>query len=109
MPEAKQMQFATREEFRAWLNEHCLDVQAIWMVFGKKDGPATLSPDEALEEALCFGWIDGLIKRLDDKTYLKYFAQRRKESVWSEKNKVLIASLEQQESSQHVLLISLLR
>jgi len=90
------MQFATREEFRAWLCEYGRTVQSLWLVFGKKGGPKTLSPQEALEEALCFGWIDGLIKRLDDTSYLKYFAQRRKESVWSAKNRELVAALEQQ-------------
>lgn len=93
---AEQMQFASREEFRAWLHAHGQSVQGIWLVFGKKGGPKTLTPHDALEEALCFGWIDGLMQRVDEQVYRKYFAQRRPGSVWSEKNKSLIETLEQQ-------------
>lgn len=92
----EQFQFASREEFRVWLSKCCLSVQGIWLVFGKKGGPKTLSASEALEEALCFGWIDGQMKSIDETVYIKYFAQRRKGSNWSEKNKGLIESLEKQ-------------
>lgn len=92
----EQIQFASREEFRAWLEEHCLSIQGIWLIFGKKGGPKTISPNEALEEALCFGWIDGQMKSIDERVYIKYFAQRRKGSNWSEKNKGLTDSLERQ-------------
>ncbi len=47
----------------------------------------SLKAGEALEEALCFGWIDGVMKKVDEHSYLKYFATRRKNSKWSEKNK----------------------
>ena len=96
MEAREQFQFTSREEFREWLKENCLSVQGIWLVFGKKGGPKTLSANEALEEALCFGWIDGLMKSIDEKVYIKYFAQRRNGSNWSEKNKGLIESLEKQ-------------
>lgn len=49
-----------------------------------------------MEEALCFGWIDGQIEKIDDKTYKKYFSPRRKNSKWSEKNKALVKKLEEQ-------------
>jgi uncharacterized protein YdeI (YjbR/CyaY-like superfamily) len=88
------IQFASREEFREWLDEHCLSVQGIWLVFGKKGGPKTISASEALEEALCFGWIDGQMKSIDETVYIKYFAQRRKGSNWSEKNKATVELLE---------------
>ena len=61
----------------------------MWLLFGKKGGPVTLTAHEALEEALCFGWIDGQIQSLDDTKYKKYFARRRAKSKWSEKNKKL--------------------
>jgi uncharacterized protein YdeI (YjbR/CyaY-like superfamily) len=51
---------------------------------------------EALEEALCFGWIDGQMQSIDDKCYIKYFAQRGENSKWSEKNKSLANMLENQ-------------
>ena len=88
--------FPARADFRAWLTEHCLSSEGVWLLFGKAGGPETLSANEALEEALCFGWIDGQMQSLDDKTYQKYFAQRRENSKWSEKNKALTKALEQQ-------------
>ena len=87
--------FANREEFRRWLNDHCLSDAGVWLLFGKNGGPKTLKAEEALEEALCFGWIDGQMQSLDDKTYKKYFAMRRAKSKWSDKNKALVKSLEE--------------
>lgn len=89
------MQFEGREEFRKWLYEHCLSSTGIWLLFGKAGGPKTIKAGEALEEALCFGWIDGQMQRIDDKTYKKYFSMRREKSKWSEKNKKLVQSLEE--------------
>lgn len=78
------MEFANREDFREWLREHCLSNAGIWLLFGKAGGPKTIKAGEALEEALCFGWIDGRMEKIDDKTYKKYFSLRRKNSKWSE-------------------------
>ncbi|MDO5601179.1 MAG: YdeI/OmpD-associated family protein [Oscillospiraceae bacterium] len=89
------MEFGTREDFRRWLTENCLSEAGVWLRFGKEGGPKTLRADEALEEALCFGWIDGQMKRIDDNTYQKYFSIRRKNSKWSEKNKALAQKLEE--------------
>ncbi len=88
------LQFADRDEFRKWLSEHCLSKDGVWLLFGKAGGPKTLKAKEALEEALCFGWIDGQMQSIDDKTYKKYFSMRREKSKWSEKNKTLTESLE---------------
>ena len=90
------IKFANREEFHRWLHEHCLSNDGIWLLFGKAGGPKTIKAGEALEEALCFGWIDGQMEKIDDKTYKKYFSQRRKNSKWSEKNKALVKKLEEQ-------------
>ena len=89
------LQFAGREEFRAWLAEHCLSSEGVWLLFGKAGGPKTIKAGEALEEALCFGWIDGQMQSIDEKAYRKYFALRRGKSKWSEKNKALAESLEE--------------
>ena len=91
------MKFTNREEFREWLREHCLSNDGIWLLFGKAGGPKTIKAEEALEEALCFGWIDGKMEKIDDKTYKKYFSLRRKNSKWSEKNKALVKKLEERE------------
>ncbi len=79
------LEFSGREEFRKWLSEHCLSTDGVWLLFGKAGGPKTIKAPEALEEALCFGWIDGQMKSIDDKTYIKYFSMRREKSKWSEK------------------------
>ena len=90
------MQFAARGEFRQWLYTHCRSNDGIWILFGKAGGPKTLTAGEALEEALCFGWIDGQMEKIDDKSYRKYFSPRRKNSKWSQRNKALAESLEKQ-------------
>ncbi len=89
------LEFAGREEFRKWLQEHCLSEEGVWLLFGKTGGPKTIKAGEALEEALCFGWIDGQMQSIDEKTYKKYFSMRREKSKWSEKNKKLTQSLEE--------------
>ena len=60
------LQFAGREEFRAWLAEHCLSSEGVWLLFGKAGGPKTIKAGEALEEALCFGWIDGQMQSIEE-------------------------------------------
>lgn len=88
--------FSNREAFREWLHEHCQSEEGVWLLFGKAGGPETIKAGEALEEALCFGWIDGQMQSIDDKTYKKYFSMRREKSKWSEKNKALVKKLEEQ-------------
>lgn len=62
------LQFADREEFREWLSGHCLSKDGVWLLFGKAGGPRTIKAGEALEEALCFGWIDGHISMRRQRT-----------------------------------------
>ncbi len=88
--------FKNRSDFRDWLTQNALSDEGVWLVFGKKNGPETLKASEALEEALCFGWIDGLMQSVDAKTYIKYFKQRSPTSNWSETNKKLVEQLESQ-------------
>lgn len=88
------LQFSSREEFRNWLKGNCRSGEGVWLLFGKAGGPKTIKANEALEEALCFGWIDGQMKSLDEKTYVKYFSERRTNSKWSEKNKKIVPELE---------------
>ena len=79
--------FPTRADFRAWLQENAATSEGVWLVFGKTKTVVTLSANDALEEALCFGWIDGQMQSIDETKYHKYFARRRAKSVWFEKNK----------------------
>jgi uncharacterized protein YdeI (YjbR/CyaY-like superfamily) len=83
----EQLLFSDREEFRQWLSTNHDTSPGIWLMLGKSGKLKTVKADEALEEALCFGWIDGLIKRIDDTRYLKKFSKRRKGSKWSVKNR----------------------
>ena len=83
----EQLLFSDREEFRRWLSKNYDTSRGIWLMLGKSGKLKTVKADEALEEALCFGWIDGLIKSVDDTRYIKKFSPRRKGSKWSNKNR----------------------
>lgn len=89
------LEFSDRNDFRSWLSDNCLSKDGVWLLFGKASGPKTIKAGEALEEALCFGWIDGQMQSIDEKTYRKYFSLRRAGSKWSEKNKALVQKLEE--------------
>lgn len=90
MPE---LTFRDRSGFRRWLEANHSTNPGVWMVFGKDSSTVTLRADEALEEALCFGWIDGQIRSIDDSRYVKRFTPRRKGSKWSERNRKIVAEL----------------
>ncbi len=78
IPEILQLHVTTREAWRAWLQEHHDSDREIWLVFDKKHtGRPRVSYDEAVEEALCFGWIDGLVRRLDEDRYMQRFSPRK--------------------------------
>ena len=89
------MEFSSREAFRQWLSANGRTSGGVWLLFGRPGGPKTLKAAEALEEALCFGWIDGQMKHIDGESYRKYFSPRRENSRWSEKNRALARSLEE--------------
>ncbi len=88
------LRFEDRAAFRAWLSENCRSSDGVWLLFGKAGGPRTVKAGEALEEALCFGWIDGQMQSIDGTSYKKYFSLRRQKSKGSEKNKALTKDLE---------------
>ena len=68
----------TREEWRKWLEENHSSVQGIWLIYYKKpSGKPRIPYNEAVEEALCFGWIDGKIKRVNEDYYVQWFTPRR--------------------------------
>jgi uncharacterized protein YdeI (YjbR/CyaY-like superfamily) len=93
------LEFPNRQSFRLWLTENSTTSDGVWLIFNKTSGTKTkdtITANDALEEALCFGWIDGQMKSLDEEKYKKYFALRRANSKWSEKNKALATQLEKQ-------------
>jgi uncharacterized protein YdeI (YjbR/CyaY-like superfamily) len=83
----EQMAFSDREEFREWLRINHDIGKGVWLVFSKTSNLKTIKADEALEEALCFGWIDGQIKSLGEERYIKKFTPRVRGSRWSEVNR----------------------
>ena len=89
----KILTFNDRQDFRKWLGKYGTESGGLWLRFRKKGKLTTLSASDALEEALCHGWIDGQIQSLDDNTYKKYFARRTPKSKWSVKNKKLAQTL----------------
>src|SRR3984957_16507088 len=74
--------------WRAWLAEHHEQSDEVWLVLAKKGTtePTSLTYDEALEEAICHGWIDGQVAKGDDRTFLRRFPPRRAGSAWSKRN-----------------------
>lgn len=85
----------TLGEWREWLGEHHASVPEVWLVFYRgRDRGASIGIQDARDEALCFGWVDSLIKRLDDRRYALKFTPRRPDSRWSAVNRKRYAELE---------------
>lgn len=84
----------TRAEWRAWLTEHHQRQEGIWLITYKKaSGKSTFDYDAAVEEALCFGWIDSKPNKLDDERAMRWFAPRKAKTGWSKVNKERIEKL----------------
>lgn len=85
----KELCVATRTQWRKWLAEnHGKEKRGIWLVFHKKQaGKPSLEYEESVEEALCFGWIDSIIKRIDADKYCRKFTPRIDDSQWSSTNR----------------------
>lgn len=83
------MQFTpgNRADWRNWLRKHHADKAEVWVVFFKKTAPrSNLSYNDAVEEALCFGWIDGMKRSIDEERYMHRFSPRKPGSKWSPSN-----------------------
>jgi uncharacterized protein YdeI (YjbR/CyaY-like superfamily) len=88
------LEVTTRGEWRAWLARHHDREREIWLVFWKKhSGKPSLPYVEAVEEAICFGWIDSLVRRLDDERYAQKFTPRQAKGCWTELNRRRFARL----------------
>ena len=82
------LQIAHRDDWRTWLEKNHDIMREIWLIFHKKHtGKPNISYDEAVEEALCFGWIDSIIKKIDDQKFVRKFTPRKPGSRWSGLNK----------------------
>jgi uncharacterized protein YdeI (YjbR/CyaY-like superfamily) len=88
------LEFADRGEWEAWLEEHHEDATEAWLRIGKRRSPLTLVRiEEALDAALCFGWIDGQRKALDADSFLQRYTPRRAASAWSQVNRIKVEAL----------------
>lgn len=97
MPEQPIIAFDTAALFRQWLMLHHVDHPGIWLKIAKKaSGIQTVTYAQALDEALCFGWIDGQKKTFDETAFLQKFTKRGKRSVWSKINVGHVARLEKE-------------
>lgn len=94
--ELAELLVADAAAWRRWLQDHHAADTGVWLVLAKKSttDPTSLSYDQALDEALCHGWIDGQVGRRDDATYRQRFTPRRARSSWSARNVGLVARLE---------------
>jgi len=76
-----------RESWRSWLEKHCGSKARVWLIYYKKHtGKPSIPYNDAVEEALCFGWIDSLVHRVDEERYMQKYTPRKPKSTWSKHN-----------------------
>ena len=86
--------FKDRKEWREWLEGHHDSSTEVWLVYYKKHiKKNSIQYEEAVEEALCFGWIDSKVKRIDEEKYIQRYTPRKEDSNWSQSNKKRVAKL----------------
>lgn len=85
---ANELYVADRDDWREWLRKNHAIKKEIWLIYYKKHtGKPSILYDDSVEEALCFGWVDSIIKRIDDEKFARKFTPRKAKSRWSEANK----------------------
>lgn len=90
----KCLPFASPEEWRAWLEKYHATEQEAWLLHSKKNAARRfLTYEEALDEALCFGWIDGLLNSVDNETFALRYSPRKSRSIWSVNNQQRVERL----------------
>jgi len=88
------MLFKNRAKWRAWLERNHDKKKEFWLAYYKKNsGKTSITYEEALEEALCFGWIDSTVNRLDAESYMQKWTPRNEKSIWSASNKARVKKL----------------
>ena len=88
------LEFKLQKDWEKWLEKNHSNFPGVWLRFYKKNsGKTGISYSQALDEALCFGWIDGQTKSVDEESYLQKFTPRRSKSIWSKRNIEHIARL----------------
>jgi uncharacterized protein YdeI (YjbR/CyaY-like superfamily) len=93
----KTLHVTSRKDWRAWLKKHYKTEKEIWLVYPKKaTGVPRIEYNDAVEEALCFGWIDSIVKTLDEESSVQRFSPRKQKAKYSQANKERLRSLVQQ-------------
>jgi uncharacterized protein YdeI (YjbR/CyaY-like superfamily) len=96
-PELPIIPFVSRDSWEAWLEEHHTASDGLWLKIAKKSsGVETVTYDQAVEIALCYGWIDGQVRKFDEDYYLQRFTPRRPRSKWSKINRQKVTELIEQ-------------
>jgi len=92
---SKTLDLRSRSRWRAWLEANHDSASEIWLVYHKSHtGKTSIEYEDSVEEALCFGWVDSLIRRLDDDRYARKFTPRKPGSFWSDSNRERYAKVE---------------
>lgn len=94
MDDAARLELATVEEWSAWLRDHHEQPAGVWLVSQRRAGDRAFSYEEAVLEALRYGWVDSTVKPVDDLRSMQWFAPRRRGSMWTRINKGRVARLE---------------
>ncbi len=88
--------FANRRSWRAWLQKNHDEERELWLIYYKNhSGKPTISYDDSVEEALCFGWIDGIIQKIDEERFARRFTPRNPASKWSHANLVRMKRMQE--------------
>jgi uncharacterized protein YdeI (YjbR/CyaY-like superfamily) len=102
MTDASIQSFKNKEKWREWLEENQDQQEGIWLqIFKNRSGIETVTYQQALEEAICYGWIDGQKQKYDDNSYIQKFTPRRTKSLWSKRNIGLVEMLTNAKRMKH--------
>ena len=90
----KEILFKTRDEWRSWLESNHDKEKQLWLIYYKKHiKKISVAQPHAVEEALCYGWIDSIVRRIDEEQYMQKYTPRNKKSIWSDINKRRVSNL----------------
>lgn len=90
----EKLHVTNRDDWRAWLSQNYDTEKEVWLIHYKRHtGKPRIPYDDAVEEALCFGWIDSLVKKIDDEKFAQKFTPRKRKSKWSEANKKRVGKM----------------
>ncbi len=95
--EYPQLYFPDRKKWRKWIGNNHRSSNGVFLVYFKKHtGKPSIPYNDAVEEAICFGWIDSIVKRIDDERYMQKFTPRNPKSLWSETNRKRVGKMIEQ-------------